>query len=167
MGTGARRAARLAKKQRELPPNAACADCGAHRIIVLTKVDGEVVCYRCLNRRRGLPAFELHHFVAAKVTPEVIPLPANDHRIVEDLKYDYPPEVWTNPHGRAILMAVAVLAMAGALGYCLARYCTPLGRSLLRANDWLTTQHGRDWEASAGLAAFGWEGASADGDAAR
>ncbi len=164
MGTGARRAARLATKRLALPPDAACADCGTRRVLALAMVDGVVVCYRCQNRRRGVPTFERHHFVAAKRTPEVVPLPANDHRAVEDLKYDYPAEVWTNPDGRNVLMAVAVLAMAGALGYCLYRYCTPLGRSLLRANGWLITQHGPEWEALAGLAPFEWEGLRGEGD---
>lgn len=165
MGTGARRAARLAKKRLALPPDAACADCGTRRLQALTTVDDQVVCYRCLNRRRGLPAFEQHHFVAALQTPETIPVPANDHRVIEDGKHDYPVEVWTNEHGRTVLMAVAVLAMAGALGYCLYKYCGPLGRGLLRANAWLVTQHGPEWEAGAGLAPFEWEGPRQGGDA--
>ena len=157
MGYGTRRAARLAKQRQALPPNPVCGDCGGRRLASLTMDGDQVRCYRCLRRRAGQPVIEQHHFLAAAVTPELIPVPANDHRAVEDIKRDFPARIWTNREGRVLPMTIAILAMAGALGYCLYRYAPRLARSLLHFDERQRGALGPGWEDAVGLAPHTWE----------
>lgn len=158
MGRGTRRAVRHSKKRLKLPPDAKCTDCESTRLLSLVKDGDEVRCYRCLARKQGHPTIEGHHFISAALTPDaVIPVPANDHRAIEDAKYDFPEHLWTNPDGRVVLMAVAVLFMAGALGHVLYRYGPRLARLLLALSERLAQQVGPDWEDRYGLTPFAWE----------
>jgi hypothetical protein len=127
-------------------------------LVSLVKDGDEVRCYRCLAGKRGNPTIEWHHFLSAAVTPEaVIPVPANDHRAIEDAKLDFPDQVWKNPDGRVVLMVAGTLFMAGALGYVLYRYGPRLARLLLTMDSHLTQQQGPAWEAGLGLAPYAWE----------
>jgi hypothetical protein len=117
---------RLDSRVRDLPPNAACADCQIAVPMVLQYRAGEVLCHECALERRGLSRYEEHH-VGGRPSELLITVPANLHRLLSVWQELTWREVFMSGSGGAVLVDL--------LGLCL---IAPSFPDAIGASEWAT-----------------------------
>lgn len=138
-------AARERRRQRQLGPDAACA-CGARDPRCLTRRDSEIVCAECLARRDGRPTDEQHHVAGRPNSDLVVPIPANEHRILSDLQEDWPDATRRNPDGSPLLAAAARLrGWLDILTLMIDRTVGQIPEMLEALDAWLRERIGHRW----------------------
>ena len=154
-------AGRIRRRHRRaagLPPNAACATCGATTVAALSLMPGgAVTCYACRARARGGSGYEDHHLFGRAVDPAVLRVPANIHRVLESAKYDWPAAVLHNTDRRPALLLAGFLLFLRDLGQALMIHCQAFAEWLLRLHARLLAQS-PDYEQSLELLALFGEG---------
>ena len=98
---------RTSRAQRRVGIGAACA-CGEERPFGLIPGRTPPLCYACDQKADGLPPFERNHVFGRHNSALTIRYPINDHRAIFSVdQYDWPPGALENPHGNALLGAIA------------------------------------------------------------
>ncbi len=100
---------RQERKRRSLGDCNRCESCGEIDPRCLSRVDGEARCYACQQEQAGKSAVENHHIAGQHNSPETVPVPANDHRVLSDRQINWPDKTLRNPEGSPLLMAAAVI----------------------------------------------------------
>jgi len=78
--------------------------CGATHPFLLAKRGKRWLCYEHLVAARGGRLYEDHHTLPRRLDPiTVVRVPANNHRLLEEMKRDWPPEVLKNPTNDSLL----------------------------------------------------------------
>lgn len=96
-------------QRQRLGDHASCAKCGATNQICLTKKGETVVCYECHKADAGKATVERHHVAGRHNLPDTVPIPANDHRVLSDMQYEWPTETLRNPDESPLLKASATI----------------------------------------------------------
>jgi hypothetical protein len=66
--------------------------------VLLTQIRGQWLCYAHQLGRRGGRVYEDHHVLPRRLDSKtVVRVPANDHRLLEEMKRDWPDEILKNP----------------------------------------------------------------------
>jgi hypothetical protein len=150
------RAARAAKRKRELGDADRCARCGCADPVALVKGTQPAVCYECLAAAEGRATVEADHILGRANDPATVRVPGNLHRRLSEDRRDRPEELTHNPdrdplvwvaqgcQGMAEHLAWWVGALAGLAGWLVA-----LSAALRR-------EHGTAWWTALGLPPF-WE----------
>jgi hypothetical protein len=75
----------------------------------LTGTFPKIVCYEHSPKRRGATAWQQQHPPGKANDSGTVPAMANDHRIWDDPKRDWPERTLTNPDGSPLLKAAATI----------------------------------------------------------
>lgn len=140
-----KRDARQARRRRVVGPGARCA-CGETDPRCLTTSGDLVRCYACRSRAAGRPATEQHHPAGRHNLAATVPIPNNEHRILNDLQQEWPVMTLRNPTGSPLLQAAA--AIRGWLDVLILIIERTIGwiSPFLEALDaWLVEQLGDAW----------------------
>lgn len=141
------REARREAKLRQLGTRApACPGCGETDPLALTGRHPQLRCYECQALARGRPWVEQQHPAGRANHPATVPIPGNDHRVVDDHKNDWPRTTLRNPDGSPLLRAAACLrGWLDTLQLILERTLAWIPDFLEELDQWLTHLHGRTW----------------------
>ena len=104
--------ARKAKAQRKVGQGAVCTECGESRAEALVARSRPKRCMQCYAIKRGQKSTETHHVAADANSPITVEVPTNDHRMLNDAQYEWPPNVLQNPNGSPMLKAAGFIAGA-------------------------------------------------------
>ncbi len=98
---------------RRVGVGAACT-CGETKPFALVTGSNPVICEECQRRTEGRSTFDDHHVAGEANDPLTVPVPANDHRAVLNVKqYDWPQRTLENRDGSPLLAAAAFIR-----GFC-------------------------------------------------
>lgn len=86
-----------------------CRHCNENDPVALTGRHPDIVCYQCKAVCDGKPPTEDHHVGGKGNHPFKVPIPANDHRRLNDMQNDHPDRTRQNPDGSPLLALAAVL----------------------------------------------------------
>lgn len=86
-----------------------CWNCPETDPFALTGTYPNIICYQCRAIRDGKPPTEDHHLGGTRNHPFTVPIPANDHRRLNDMQNDHPDRTRQNPEGSPLLAIAAVL----------------------------------------------------------
>lgn len=86
-----------------------CVVCGESNPFTLTGIHPNILCYQCLTQQTGKSPIEDHHIAGQHNDPFTVPIPGNDHRILNDMQKDWPESTLRNPDGSPLLRAAATL----------------------------------------------------------
>jgi hypothetical protein len=126
--------------------NPRCAECGEAEPFALTGRYPNIRCYECQARTRGHPWVEQQHPQGQANGPATVPIPGNDHRVVDDRKHDWPRETLRNPDGSPLLRAAAALrGWLNTLELIVERTVGWIPAFLETLDRWLTQQYGPQW----------------------
>jgi len=137
-----RREARLRQLGTRTPR---CTECGERDPFALTLTpDG--LCYECQALAAGKSWIEGQHPAGRPNHPATVPMPGNDHRVVDDHKNDWPRQTLRNPEGSPLLRAAACLrGWLDTLRLIVERTVGWIPPFLEQLDRWLTDQLGRGW----------------------
>lgn len=120
--------ARTARRQRRLPPGAACDECGTTQHLHLLS-DGRLLCYADRQTERGASSTELDHPAGRhNVGGLIIRLRANDHRTVTEYRTALGIDEWPAAEGDPLLVLAHFLGGLGALLVLLAEWLVGAAR---------------------------------------
>ncbi len=83
--------------------------CGEREPLALTGRHPHIRCYECQALAAGRPWVEQQHPQGQANGPNTVPIPGNDHRVIDDRKRDWPRDTLRNPDGSPLLRAAACL----------------------------------------------------------
>jgi hypothetical protein len=130
--------AREAIRERRLPDNASCATCGV-RSHLSHAPDGRVLCYGHRRDEAGAGPTEADHLAGRRNLGGVtVPLRANDHREVTELRLRVGLDEWPDAEGDPVRQLGHLLAGLGTL-------LLLLGRWLMELAEHLTARLGHGW----------------------
>jgi hypothetical protein len=139
----ARREARLRQLGTRTPN---CATCPETDPFALTQTPDGLRCYECQALAAGRPWTERQHPAGRRNHPATVPIPGNDHRVVDDLKNDWPRDTLRNPDGSPLLCAAACLrGWLDTLRLIVERTVGWIPPFLEHLDTWLTSQLGHGW----------------------
>jgi hypothetical protein len=90
-------------------PHCSNPDCNESDPLTLTGTDPDILCYECRARLQGRSPVERHHPDGQQNSPDTVPIPGNDHRILSDYQKDWPVDTLRNPNESPLLRASAAL----------------------------------------------------------
>ncbi|MHB1325173.1 MAG: hypothetical protein ACYC0L_03050 [Thermoleophilia bacterium] len=94
-------------------PHCSVAGCAESDWRALTGTDPDIKCYEHSCVQRGRSVVERHHPAGRINDPDMeVTMAANDHRIIDSYKADWPEETRLNPEGSPALRAAANLRSA-------------------------------------------------------
>lgn len=131
-----------------------CRYCPETDPVVLTGAAPNIVCYQCQAVQAGKPPTEEHHLGGQHNHPFIVPIPANDHRRLNDMQNDWPRDTLTNPDGSPLIGIVGLLRGAiDVLLLIIKGILVRLPATLEDLNQKLTTYIGPAWWIT-----IGWQG---------
>lgn len=139
---------REAKRYELGVPHPACSapGCGESDPIALTGVAPNIRCYEHDRLRRGRSPVERQHPAGRHNLEVTVPIGGNDHRVIDDLKYDWPPGTLRNPDGSPLLRAAACLrGWLDTLQIIVSRTVGWIPAFLEALDAWLTITLGGFW----------------------
>jgi hypothetical protein len=77
--------------------------------LALTGRAPDLRCYECDRLARGKPWVEQQHPAGQHNHSATVPIPGNDHRVVDSLKHDWPRDTLRNADSSPLLIAAACL----------------------------------------------------------
>jgi hypothetical protein len=104
--------ARLARREaaiRRLGTRHPRCPCGETEPLALTGRHPQIRCYECQALAAGRSWIEQQHPQGRHNGPVTVPIPGNDHRVIDDRKNDWPRQTLRNPDGSPLLRAAACL----------------------------------------------------------
>lgn len=139
---------RITRRAR-LPENARCRVCEFDDAL---QQDGEgVICYECASAAAGRATCERQHLLGRKNDSATIGLSGNIHRVVDDLKYDWPANVRRNVSRDPLLwIAALMLAARDLAAFCVDR-AQQVADWLSLCSDALRERFGERWWETIGL----------------
>ncbi len=144
--TDARDARREAKLRQLGTRTPTCPACGETDPFALTGRHPHLRCYECQALARGRPWLEQQHPAGQANHPATVPIPGNDHRVVDDRKNDWPRTTLRNPDGSPLLRAAASLrGWLDTLQLIVERTLAWIPPFLEHLDRWLTQQLGGTW----------------------
>jgi hypothetical protein len=139
----ARREARLRQLGTRTP---SCTTCPESDPFALTQTPDGLHCYECQALATGRSWTERQHPAGRRNHPATVPIPGNDHRVVDDHKHEWPRETLRNPDGSPLLRAAACLrGWLDTLRLIVDRTVGWIPPFLERLDAWLTDQLGSGW----------------------
>lgn len=102
----ARREARLRQLGTRGPR---CITCAESDPFALTLTPDGLRCYECQALAAGRSWIERQHPAGRRNHQATVPIPGNDHRVIDDHKHDWPRDTLRNPDGSPLLRAAACL----------------------------------------------------------
>jgi hypothetical protein len=126
-----------ARRRRRVPEGSICCVCGSRTD--LAEGDGRVLCYAHLRDAGGASMVELDH-VAGRVNLGgfLVPLEANAHRTVTDIRRILGMDGWPDARNDPLLVAAHALAGIATIEWLVARW-------LVDMSGWLGEVHGQRW----------------------
>jgi hypothetical protein len=150
------RAARAAKRKRELGDADRCARCGCGDPVALVKGKDPAVCYECRAAEAGKGTVEAHHILGRANDPATIRVPGILHRRVSEDQRDQPEELKHNPDRDPLVwLAQGCQGMVGHLAWWV-RALAGVAGWLVALSAALRREHGPAWWTALGLPPF-WE----------
>lgn len=133
-------------QRQRLGDNASCAHCGEKDPVCLTKKGETIVCYECQKADAGKATVEKHHVAGQHNLPDTVPIPANDHRVLSDMQYEWPTETLRNPDESPLLRASATIrGWLDVLRLIIERTVGWIPDFLERLDDWLREKLGQSY----------------------
>jgi hypothetical protein len=137
---------RKAKAQRRVGQGAACTQCGESRPEALVARSRPKLCVQCYAVRRCKKRTETNHIAGKANSPITVEVPTNDHRMLSDAQYEWPPNVLQNPDGRPVLKAAGFIAgAADFIQDLIVRGMRSVVDFLQKLDAWLCEKVGRFW----------------------
>ena len=138
--------ARRAKSQRRVGQGAVCTHCGESRAELLIARSRPKLCMQCYSVRRGKKRTETQHLAGKANSSLTVEVPTNEHRMLSEAQYEWPPGILENRDGSPVLKAAAVLA--GAADFIedpIVRCIRNVVEFLHTLDVWLREKHGGPW----------------------
>src|SRR5882672_4793428 len=76
-----------------------CKLCGESDSSALTDGIPNIICAECQAKKSEKSPIEKHHPAGRNNDSFIVPIPANDHRILSDRQHDWPEHTLRNPKG--------------------------------------------------------------------
>lgn len=131
-----------------------CQSCPETDPIVLTGKHPQIICYRCMAIRDGKKATEDHHIGGQHNDPFTVPIPANDHRRLNDMQNDWPERTLKNSDGSPLVGIAGLLrGWIDVLLLIIKQVLVKLPAALEDLNVCLTQSIGPAWWVT-----IGWQG---------
>ena len=133
-----------------------CLYCPESDPFALHGVHPDIVCYECSAEQAGRAWIEDHHPAGRRNDSFTIPIPGNDHRLLNDMQNDWPERTLRNPDGSPLLAAAAtVRGWLNILRLTIERTVGWVPPFLESLDAWLRAKQGDRWWEE-----FSWEGAT-------
>jgi hypothetical protein len=131
-----------------MTPACTVAGCAERDPLALVGTDPNIRCYDHDLIARGRPSVVGQH-TAGRVNHSVtVPLPGNDHRVIDPLKGDWPKATRDNPDGSIVLAAAGCLrGWLDTMLVIIDRTCGWIPRLLELLHVWLCLKLGDGWPA--------------------
>jgi hypothetical protein len=150
------RAARAAKRKRELGDADRCDRCGCADPVALVKGRQPVVCYECRATEEGRATVEDHHVLGRANDSSTVGVPGNLHRRLSEAQRDWPEKLARNPDRDPLVwVAQGCQGMADHLAWWVGALSRMAGW-LVALSAALRRTHGVTWWVSLGVPSF-WE----------
>lgn len=130
-----------------------CRSCNEADPFVLTGTHPDIVCYQCQAVRDGKKPTEDHHLGGRHNYPFTVPIPANDHRRLNDMQNDWPAQTLKNPEGSPLVSIAGLLRGWIDFLVLMVRKLTKVPAALEDLNIRLTAYIGPAWWLT-----IGWQG---------
>ncbi len=134
-------------------PHCSVPGCGESDWRALTGAYLNIKCYEHRCAQQGRSTVERHHPAGRKNNPKMeVTMAANDHRVMDDYKVDWPEETRRNPEGSPALRAAANLRSARDWLVMIAeRLLAPVIAWLEALEKCMRKRHGPRWWEALGL----------------
>ena len=141
-----KRGVRKAKSQRRAGVGAICAGCGETRPEKLVRRSRPKLCGDCYALKKGKKPTEGHHIAAEANADTTVELSINDHRLLSDAQYEWPPHVFRNPDGSPLLAAAGFLyGVADFIQHLIVNGLRHVAEFLQQLDTWLRESNGTLW----------------------
>ncbi len=131
-----------------------CQSCPETDPIVLTGKHPQSICYRCMAIRDGKKTTENHHIGGQHNDSFTVPIPANDHRRLNDTQNDWPERTLKNSDGSPLVGIAGLLrGWIDVLLLIIKQVLVKLPAALEDLNSCLTQSIGPAWWVT-----IGWQG---------
>jgi hypothetical protein len=140
---------RNGRRRQELGPDLRCRLCGFDDALQCSAKG--LICYECASAEAGRITVERQHPLGRKIDAGTIGMPGNLHRVVDDLKYDWPESVRKNVHHDPLLWIAALLLSAADFAEFIVQRARRIADWLVLLREVLRDEHGEQWREALGL----------------
>lgn len=123
--------------------------CGESRPETLVARSRPKLCQQCYQGKRGMKTTHTHHVAGKANSSRTVEVPANKHRVLSEMQYEWPPRTLRNPDGAPLVtIAAALRGAADLIEELVVRWIRVCAEMLEKADAWLCERHGEWWEGS-------------------
>jgi hypothetical protein len=140
---------RKRRRTQKLDPDLSCQICSFDDALQCSP--SGLICYECANAMAGRATVERQHPLGRKVDLGTIGMPGNMHRVVDDMKYDWPECVRKNVNGDPLLWIAALVLSAADFAEFIVHRARRLADWLVLLWEALRQQYGEQWREALGL----------------